>query len=36
MTVDTLVRIDIDKTVLDVIKDTAQEGWEDPLCGRSW
>lgn len=31
MTIDTFVRIDIDKTVSDVIKDTAQEGWEDPF-----
>ena len=31
MTVDTAIRIDTDKTVLDVIKDTTQEGLEDPF-----
>lgn len=31
MTADTAVRLDIDKTVLDVIKDAAQRGCEDPF-----
>lgn len=31
MTADTVVRIDIDKTVSDIIKDTVQEGGEDPF-----